>query len=127
MRIIHRRIALRPNSGDALNDAGRQAESIMRGSIWINLTGRERGVLLDALAAMRNPTADELAAKVRHARGHPKITIAVEGGLVQSASGNPFPIQICDYDAACDDDLPDMDDHGRRCSISIEPTDDQVR
>jgi hypothetical protein len=96
---------------------------------WIGLNARERALLLDALAALsRSRTHDatdieKLAIKFVHSAPHPEITIGVQGGQVQWTLGNPFPIRVCDYDAPSDQDLPDIDERGRRCRIWWEPTD----
>ena len=101
-------------------------------NVWIGLTQRERTILLTALSAIRSarrfPRAeiDELTVKLVHTAPHPKITIGVERGQVQGATGNPFPVWICDYDGE-GFDLPDIDEQGRRCSIWSEPADKHAR
>ena len=97
-------------------------------SAWIELSPRERAVLLDALSAVRDSgrikpaEVDALTTKLVHSHPHPKITIGVRSGQVQWAAGNPFPIWICDYDGE-EGDLPDVDQRGRRCRIWPEPAD----
>jgi hypothetical protein len=94
---------------------------------WIGLNARERALLLDALAALsRSRTLDAteietLALKFVRSAPHPEITIGVQGGQVQWSRGNPFPIRVCDYDAPSDEDLPDIDERGRRCRMWWEP------
>jgi hypothetical protein len=79
---------------------------------WIELTPRQRTILLEALpsarAARRFPKSeiDTLTIKLVHSEPHPRITVGVERGQVQGATGNPFPIWICDYDGE-ENDLPD--------------------
>jgi hypothetical protein len=98
----------------------------MSEAMWIGLSSRERMILLHALASMRAsedaPLADidALTLKLVHSEPHPKITIGVDRGLVQWTLGNPFPIRICDYDAS-DEELPDVDERGQRCTIWWEP------
>jgi hypothetical protein len=43
---------------------------------------------------------------------------------VQWTSGNPFPIRIVDYDGD-KNDLPGVDENGRRCRIWFEPADEE--
>jgi hypothetical protein len=108
---------------------------------WIELSSRERAVLLDALSAVRDSgriksaEVDALTIKLVHCHSHPKITIGVKGGQVEWTAGNPFPVWICDYDGE-DGDLPNIDERGQRCRIWSEPpnagrglskVDDQVR
>jgi hypothetical protein len=103
----------------------------MRDHMWINLSARERSLILEALSSIRGSESDRkqrsridaLCAKLTYAAPYPNITVGVEGGLVQWTSGNPFPIRICDYDGQGDDDLPDVDERGRRCRISVEAAD----
>jgi hypothetical protein len=93
---------------------------------WIELSPRERALLLDALSAVRDSgriksaEIDALTIKLVHSQPHPKITIGVHSGQVQWTTGNPFPVWICDYDGE-EDDLPDVDERGRRCRIWPEP------
>jgi hypothetical protein len=95
---------------------------------WIELTPRERTILLEALSSIRTARRfpkteiDKLTIKLVHSEPHPKITVGVERGQVQGATGNPFPIWICDYDGE-EPDLPDTDEEGRRCRIWAEPAD----
>jgi hypothetical protein len=95
---------------------------------WIELTPHERTILLEALSSLRAAgrftlsEIDALTIKLVHCERHPKITIGVERGQVQGATGNPFPIWICDYDGE-EGDLPDVDEQGRRCAIWSEPPD----
>ena len=102
-------------------------------SIWIGLTARERTLVLDALATLRPSEAarrkdvDALTLKLVHGTPYPEITVGVHGGQVQWALGNPFPIRVCDYDGASDEDLPDVDGRGQRCRISWEPANRQSR
>jgi len=99
---------------------------------WIGLSPRERTLLLEALARLRRSNGsaaseiDSLTIKLIHSAPHPEITVGVHGGQVQWTLGNPFPIRVCDYDAASDEDLPDTDEHGQRCRIWWEPTDDSA-
>jgi hypothetical protein len=95
---------------------------------WIGLSIRERNLLLDALQALRAArhdrisSIDRLTAKLVHAAQYPEITIGVRRGQVQWVKGNPFPIRVLDYDNDyCD--APDVDEHGQRCWLSIEPRD----
>lgn len=96
---------------------------------WIGLSARERALLLDALAALRRSNLDDpsnidaLTIKLVHGAPHPDITVGVHGGQVQWTLGNPFPIRVCDYDGASDEDLPDIDQRGQRCRIWWEPAD----
>jgi hypothetical protein len=93
---------------------------------WIELTPRERTVLLSALSALRDAgrrmsaEVDALTVKLVHSHPYPKITVGVRSGQVQWTVGNPFPIWICDYDGE-EGDLPDIDERGRRCRIWPEP------
>jgi hypothetical protein len=95
-------------------------------SAWIEISPRERLVLLDALAVLGESRSinaaevDALAVKLVHTQPHPKITIGVQSGQVQWTAGNPFPVWICDYDGE-EGDLPDVDAHGQRCRIWAEP------
>ncbi len=96
---------------------------------WIGLSARERALLLDALAALRRSNLDDpskidaLTIKLVHSAPHPDITVGVHGGQVQWTLGNPFPIRVCDYDGASDEDLPDIDERGQRCRMWWEPAD----
>lgn len=99
----------------------------MKDSIWIGLTARERTVMLDALAALcrsddrKRKDIEALMVKLVHSTPHPDITVGVHGGQVQWTLGNPFPIRVCDYDGASDEDLPDIDGRGQRCRMWWEP------
>jgi hypothetical protein len=101
-------------------------EDRMIESAWIELSPCERTALLDALSAVRDSgriksaEIDALTIKLVHSHPHPKITIGVRSGQVQWTTGNPFPVWICDYDGE-EGDLPDIDEHGRRCRIWPEP------
>ena len=101
----------------------------MAEAAWIGVTTSERTLLLDALAVLRRlrPEAagdvDALTIKLVHSAPHPDITVGVHGGQVQWTLGNPFPIRVCDYDGASDEDLPDIDERGERCRMWWEPTD----
>jgi hypothetical protein len=94
---------------------------------WIGLNTRERTLLLEALATLRRSHADDvrdidaLTIKLVHSAPHPDITVGVHGGQVQWTLGNPFPIRVCDYDGASDEDLPDVDERGQRCRMWWEP------
>jgi hypothetical protein len=96
---------------------------------WIGLNTRERTLLLKALATLRGSRAgqtrsiDELTIKLTHSALHPDITVGVHGGQVQWTLGNPFPIRVCDYDGASEEDLPDFDQRGQRCRMWWEPAD----
>jgi hypothetical protein len=98
-------------------------------SSWIELSPRERSVLLAALSDLRvsgrieSTEVDALIVKLVHSGPHPKITIGVQSGQVQWTTGNPFPIWICDYDSE-DGDLPDVDERGQRCRVWLEPPND---
>ncbi len=100
----------------------------MTETAWIVLNARERTLLLSALAALRRShedTAgdiDALTIKLVHGAPHPDIAVGVHGGQVQWTLGNPFPIRICDYDGASDEDLPDVDERGQRCRTWWEPS-----
>ena len=104
----------------------------MSETAWIELSANERSLLLSALTALRRSSRDntsdidEMTVKLVHSAPHPDITVGVHGGQVQWALGNPFPIRICDYDGACDEDLPDIDERGQRCRMWYEPDDDSV-
>jgi hypothetical protein len=93
---------------------------------WIEVTPRERTVLLGALSAMRetgrikSAEIDALTVKLVHSQPYPKITVGVRSGQVQWTEGNPFPVWICDYDGE-EGDLPHVDDRGQRCRIWPEP------
>jgi hypothetical protein len=101
-------------------------EERMIESACVELSPRERTVLLDALSAVRDSgriksaEVDALTIKLVHSNPHPKITIGVQSGQVQWTAGNPFPVWICDYDGE-EGDLPDLDEGGRRCRIWPEP------
>ena len=105
----------------------------MIGDVWLSLSEREKTLLLDALSTSRAPgpgqvasdEIDALAPKLMHARSCPQITVGVEGGQVQWALGNPFPIQVCDYDTG-GDELPDIDERGQPCRIWFEPADPDI-
>lgn len=94
---------------------------------WIGVSTRERALLLDALAALRRSNLDDpsninaLTIKLVHSAPYPDITVGVHGGQVQWTLGNPFPIRVCDYDGASDEDLPDIDQRGQRCRMWWEP------
>ena len=95
---------------------------------WIELTSRERMLLLEALSSARAAgrlgidEVDALTIKLVHADPHPDITVGVHGGQVQWVKGNPFPIRVLDYDNDYGD-APDMDEQGRACRRSIEQAD----
>jgi hypothetical protein len=103
----------------------------MRKDIWMAVSPREKRLLIDALRLSRAAKEadfgeiDALASKLRQATSHPQITVGVEGGMVQWASGNPFPIRICDYDVEGHED-PDLDEHDEACRIWFEPADPKV-
>jgi hypothetical protein len=87
----------------------------------ISLSPQERAILRKALCAYIDSEprkSREIAALSRKLRGksYPKITIGVQGGMVQWTSGNPFPIRVCDYDVQ----------DARRCVVSFEPPDDSA-
>jgi hypothetical protein len=102
----------------------------MSETAWIGLNAQERALLLNALGALRRSSAgdasdiDTLTIKLVHSAPHPEITVGVHGGQVQWMLGNPFPIRVCDYDAPSEEDLPDIDESGKRCQISWEPADE---
>ncbi len=99
---------------------------------WIGLNADERTLLLEALATLRRSSTDDaseidaLTIKLVHSAPHPDITVGVHGGQVQWTLGNPFPIRVCDYDGASDEDLPDIDQRGQRCRMWWELSDDTV-
>jgi hypothetical protein len=101
----------------------------MTEAVWVGLTTRERALLLNALTELqrvREGSAGEIDAlmiKIVHTKPPPQITVGVHGGQVQWILGNPFPIRVCDYDGASDDDLPDIDERGQRCRMCWEPAD----
>ncbi len=101
----------------------------MTETAWIDLTSRERTVLLDALSLLRGSRRigteeiDAVTIKLVHAAPHPNITVGVHGGQVEWTLGNPFPIRVCDYDGG-NGELPDLDERGRRCRMWFEPADD---
>ena len=103
----------------------------MRKNVWIPLSPIEKRLLIDALSLSRRARRassgeiDALASKLVQAKSSPPITVRVQGGMVQCASGNPFPIRICDYDIQGQDHL-DIDERGRLCRMSIEPPDPEV-
>jgi hypothetical protein len=101
----------------------------MSSEIWLRLNSRECSLLREALATYSgseaaNPEATTLARKIAISAPHPDITIGVYGGQVQWTSGNPFPIRIVDYDGD-KNDLPGVDENGRRCRIWFEPADEE--
>ena len=104
----------------------------MTAKVWIGLNARERKLLLDSVTALRrsNPhnarAIDALTVKLVHSAPHPEITVGIHGGQVQWTLGNPFPIRICDYDGTSDEDLPDIDECGKRCCMWWEPADAKV-
>jgi hypothetical protein len=99
---------------------------------WIGLNAHERTLLLEALAVLRRSSADQaneidpLTIKLVHSASYPDITVGVHGGQVQWTLGNPFPIRVCDYDGASNDDLPDTDERGQRCRMWLEPSDSNI-
>ncbi len=101
----------------------------MTDTVWIGLNAGERSLLIEAMKTLRrsrpdNATGiDALTIKLVHSASHPDITVGVHGGQVQWTLGNPFPIRVCDYDAASDEDLPDIDERGQRCRMWWEPAD----
>ena len=103
----------------------------MSKDIWIPLNRREKALLIDALKsgrtakAARSSEIDALVSKLVAVKSSPRITVRVEGGMVQCASGNPFPIRICDYDIQGQEN-PDVDERGDRCRISFEPADPEI-
>ena len=105
----------------------------MAETAWVGLNVQERALLLDALAVLRRTTPesssdiDALTLKLVHSAPHPDITVGVHGGQVQWTLGNPFPIRICDYDGASDEDLPDVDERGQRCRMWWEPSDENTQ
>ena len=98
----------------------------MAETVWLELSPRERKIVLTALSAVRGARrvktadVDALTIKLVHSQSHPRITIGIERGQVQWTAGNPFPVWICDYDGE-EVDLSDRDDRGRRCRIWSEP------
>ena len=98
----------------------------MSETTWIGLTARDRNLLLDGLAALRrshpsdHSDIDVLTLKLVHSAPYPDITVGVHGGQVQWTLGNPFPIRVCDYDGASNEDLPDVDERGQRCRVWFE-------
>lgn len=101
----------------------------MTEATWIGVSARERTLLLDGLAALRRSHPDDasdidaLTIELVHSEPHPDITVGVHGGQVQWTLGNPFPIRVCDYDGTSDEDLPSVDERGRRCRMWWEPAD----
>jgi hypothetical protein len=99
-------------------------------SVWIELSPRERAILLHALSSIRSKgepsEIDAVTLKLVHTVSHPDITVGVHGGQVQWMLGNPFPIRVCDYDGEGDEDLPDIDERGQRCRMWFEPADTQA-
>lgn len=99
----------------------------MSENTWIGLTARERNLLLESLAALRRSHRNDRSAinaltlKLVHSEPYPHITVGVHGGQVQWTLGNPFPIRVCDYDGTSDEDLPAVDERGRRCRMWWEP------
>jgi hypothetical protein len=99
---------------------------------WIEVTPRERTILLEALSSLRaagrfaRTEIDELTVKLVHSEPHPRITVGVKSGQVQWTTGNPFPVWICDYDGE-EGDLPDLDERGQPCRIWLEPADASFR
>ena len=103
----------------------------MRKNVWIPLSPIEKRLLIDALSLSRRARRassgeiDALASKLVQAKSSPPITVRVQGGMVQCASGNPFPIRICDYDVEGQEDL-DLDEHDEVCRIWFEPADPNI-
>jgi hypothetical protein len=102
---------------------------------WVNLSEKERGLLLEAISLMRLYRGsgkrgvrdlNALEKKLSASAIHPGITVGVYGGQVQWVMGNPFPIRICDYDGE-KLDLPDSDENGEPCRIWFEPPDQQTK
>jgi hypothetical protein len=95
----------------------------MTGNFWLPLNLREKTLLLDALSSSRASSQagpdeiDALVLKLARAKYFPQITVGVQGGQVQWALGNPFPIRVCDYDID-GDECPDVDERGQPCRIS---------
>jgi hypothetical protein len=107
------------------------AETIMASEIWLSLSSAERSLLREALAAYsggeaaNKSAAAALSRKIAHTTPHPDITVGVHGGQVQWTQGNPFAIRICDYDGD-EQDLPNVDESGRRCRMWFEPADNET-
>jgi hypothetical protein len=96
---------------------------------WTHLTADEAAIILNALSSIRSSRhadiakIDMLIDKLEKAESQPNISIGIYLGQVYWARGNPFPIQIYDYDGF---DLPDVDEDGKPCEITWEPEDDGV-
>jgi hypothetical protein len=104
----------------------------MEPNTWIDLSPKEKALLLQSLSLMRVyhsggkravHSLERLEKKLSTSRAHPGITVGVYGGQVQWVLGNPFPVRICDYDGEGEDDLPDTDERGQRCRMWFEPVD----
>lgn len=96
---------------------------------WIALTQHERRFLIDALRNVERGnkgSLERIISKLLDGGMHPKITVGVYGGQVQWIMGNPFPVQVCDYDGD-KSDLPDRDERGQACRTWLEPAENSER
>jgi len=105
--------------------------SFMSEDAWLALSSREKLLLIGALKSAhrdkstRATEIDALVSKLDAAKSYPQITIGVEGGMVQWALGNPFPIRICDYDVEGQEDV-ELDERDEACRTWFEPADPKV-
>ena len=96
---------------------------------WTHLTTDEAAIILNALSSIRGTQdadiakVDMLIDKLEKAESQPNIAIGIYRGQVYWTRGNPFPIRICDYDGF---DLPDVDEFGKACEITWEPSHDET-
>lgn len=94
---------------------------------WIALNQSERKILINALRKLESVEVTEpIISKLLDTGTYPKITVGVYGGQVQWVMGNPFPIQVCDYDGD-KSDLTDRDERGQACRMWYEPTENSER
>ena len=95
----------------------------MASEVWLGLTFSERCLLREALIYYRESKRaeqDEIEAmlqKIERAKPQPCVAVRVDGGFVEEIEGNPFPVQLYDYDIDGVDE-PDFDEKGRACVIS---------
>lgn len=98
----------------------------MTGTAWIEIAEADRALLLAGLDAIVQSSAEPsnriqtLRELISKAKGCPDITIGVYGGQVQWVTGNPFPLEIIDYDGE-PEDFEDTDDYGHKCRRWHEP------
>lgn len=94
----------------------------MASEVWLGLTFHQRSLLREALvhycSSVRAETdeVDAMLRKIERARPPPRVTVRVDGGMVEEVEGNPFPVHLYDYDIDGVDDL-EFDEDGRACVI----------